>query len=381
MKTIKNLVLAVAGIVSSQLFAGYVFNWTLSDVPENYNYDYAQIAVYAGDADKAYLYFNAETPSRYYSWYRDSNLYASADVSAIVAAYNNGNTSYSFIIELFNDYGVIGESASYTYEGLLAGNLDWYDEPYQPTDKVADVTYNIPEPSSVLMLLAGLMLLGLKRKARKVLLPCLLVAVMTGFGEANLTFVTLKSDGPDKYADGTVVKNGERYAVVYAADPGQVKFLANGKVTGGTLVLTSPIAKDGGCPETCFQLGENLTKDCSGGDYKLFLLDTRLADGSIAPAVNGKVPLVNGYALVEGASVQVSAISELPSDTPKVEFTDIEVGDEWVSLTMKNTVPYVQYTVDDDEASVSNGKADLNDTITITVPRKDGGQTFKARRK
>lgn len=381
MKTIKTIMLAVAGLAASQLFGGYVFSWTLTGAPMSY--EYAQIAVYDGGAEAGYLYFNpsTSTPSKYYATYSDSGLAAAADVSAIVAAHDAGTASYTFAIELFNNSGVsIALSDTYVYDMILAAQyLDKNGTTEAPSGQVNNIAYAsaIPEPTSALLLLMGLGLLGLKRKARKVLVPCLLVAALTGFGEADLKFVTLKSAGPDKYADGTVVQDGERYAVVYTADPASVTFAADGQVTGGTLILTSRLAKNGGCPETSFQLGAAATAGCTGGEYTLFLLDTRLADGTIAAAVNGKVPLVNGYAPVAGGEVKVVA-SLVPEGTPDPVFTGIDVGDEWVTLTLEKTVPYLQYTVDDAEAA-ANG--DASRPITLRVPRKDGGQTFKARRK
>lgn len=387
MKTMKTLMLVAAATVSMQLFGSYVFNWRLmTKVPRmEGDYDYAVIAVY-NDAtgNIASLYgvngrlassANSNVTSKFYYEDLADDIWAQADITQIVSL---KDAAYSYVIELYSDnYGYVNETGHYTYASLFAGYEMETGSTSDPNVKIRNVHSIIPEPTSALLLMVGLGLLGLKRKARKVLLPCLLLASMVSFGEADLKFVTLKSEGPDKYADGTVVKDGERYAVVYTADPALVTFAADGQVTGGTLILTSRIAKNGGCPETSFQLGSGVTAGCTGGEYTLFLLDTRLADGTIAAAVNGKVPLVNGYGPVTGGVVTVSE-SLVPEGTPEPTFTGIEVGDEWVTLTLENTVPYLQYTVDGAEEA-ANGKA--GEPITLKVRKEEGGQMFRARRK
>ncbi len=381
MKNFKIVFAALVMGLAANAFGNYLFSWKVyNNVPTWYDWDYAQIAVYNNDAKAGYLYeagVTPDTPS--VSWKSDMwNSTSAPATSTILDVYAAANTrdAYTYVIELWSDAGFVASSISYTYDMLLDGYLQGTGTgSADPGTK--NITYVIPEPTSALLLMVGLGLLGLKRKARKVLLPCLLLASMVSFGEADLKFVTLKSEGPDKYADGTVVKDGERYAVVYTADPALVTFAADGQVTGGTLILTSRIAKNGGCPETSFQLGSGVTAGCTGGEYTLFLLDTRLADGTIAAAVNGKVPLVNGYGPVTGGVVTVSE-SLVPEGTPEPTFTGIEVGDEWVTLTLENTVPYLQYTVDGAEEA-ANGKA--GEPITLKVRKEEGGQMFRARRK
>lgn len=391
MKNIKTLFASV--VVATAVWpalASYVFSWALTG-DAAIDYDYAVIAVYSGNTREGYLYAARdaevyESPNYFSTVYDSASKftkgqtgYVMADVDAF---YRLGDMdAYTYSVELIKSAGVL-KSQAYSYAGLFTANTVSDLNTVDPTT-AAVRTVNIPEPTSALLLIAGFGLLGLKRKLRKGIAALVAVCAFSGMlmaaeNDAVITFGT--AGGNDKYADGTTVLDGERYALVYAADVAQVKFFADGKVEGADLAVIVSKGKNGSCKTTAFQIDASL--GCTDlGKFHLFLLDTRLADGKTLASGGNSPAVINGYAPVEGASVQVSAISELPSDTPNVEFTDIEVGDEWVSLTMKNTVPYVQYTVDDDEASVSNGKADLNDTITITVPRKDGGQTFKARRK
>lgn len=382
----KNFRLIFAGLVAGlavNAFGSYLFSWKVySNVPNWYTWDYAQIAVYHNDVQAGYLYedgVSPDTPSRSLSsdlW----NSQSAPATSVILDAYAAAETrdQYAYVIELWSNAGYVASSMVYTYDMLLKDYLQGTGTgSADPGTK--NIAYNIPEPTSALLMLAGMGLLVLRRKRANRLVALLAMGMVGGMAmaEANVKFVTLKSDGPDHYADGTTVLDGERYALVYAADKSAVVFKANGTVDGGKLILTSRLARNGACPATCFQLGAGATVGCTGGEYALFVLDTRLADGSIAPAVNGKVPLVNGYGPVTGGVVAVSE-SLVPEGTPEPMFTGIEVGDEWVTLTLENTVPYIQYTVDGAE-SAANGK--VGEPITLKVRKEEGGQMFRARRK
>lgn len=212
------------------------------------------------------------------------------------------------------------------------------------------------------------------------------VAATAAIAAENDTIVTFGTTGPDTYADGTAVLDGERYALVYAADASDVVIAADGAVSGGTCVAVVPLAKGGRCPTIGFQVSAALGLS-NRDNYRLFLLDTRLADGTLAPG--GSHPTaVNGYAPIEGASVTVTAISALPDNLPQPNFTNIEVLDDQVVLTVENTVECIQYTLDEglgargsglDGVKAQNGVA--GGEIKFVVPKKDGGELFRVIRK
>ena len=127
----------------------------------------------------------------------------------------------------------------------------------------------------------------------------LAAAGFAGMGDALLSFST---QGPDKYADGTTVLDGERYALVWTADGAEFGgFKADGTLVSENdrVVILASLAKDGHCPPTLFQVSEATVDALQGGTYGVYLLDTRVKaeDGTVAPAglkANGKPNLVNG---------------------------------------------------------------------------------------
>ena len=71
-------------------------------------------------------------------------------------------------------------------------------------------------------------------------------------GDARLSFST---KGPDRYADGSVVLDGECYALVWSKDGKFEGFAANGECIDecDRIVLIAPIAKEGHCPPVLFR--------------------------------------------------------------------------------------------------------------------------------
>ena len=123
-------------------------------------------------------------------------------------------------------------------------------------------------------------------------------AIAGGAGDATVSFSTR---GPDRYADGTTVMDGECYALVWSADGVFEGLSANGDPVDSNdkVILVAPMARDGHCPEIVFQLPASVATSLATGVYEVLLLDTRVtrADGTTAPngMVNGKLKMVNGY--------------------------------------------------------------------------------------
>jgi hypothetical protein len=71
--------------------------------------------------------------------------------------------------------------------------------------------------------------------------------------DARLSF---RTTGPDRYADGTVVLDGECYALVWSKDGDFDGFDANGDCVDpeDRIVLVAPLAKGGRCPPVLFQI-------------------------------------------------------------------------------------------------------------------------------
>lgn len=228
------------------------------------------------------------------------------------------------------------------------------------------------------------------------------IAAGATFAAANDLLITFSTLGPDKYADGTTVLDGERYALCWSEDFSQFAIKPDGTAEGGNVVLKARVAKGGRCPTTVFEV--DAAKAPTGGEWAVYLLDTRVfaADGtaSIPPSLKA----VNTVGLV-GASVQVgagapgdlvagvaAATTDLPAgaDVPAPVITGIRIFEGDVYVSVKGTVPYLAYglaegispdAVTDSVGEPQAGKVSVDDEITIITPVKEGGAFFKVNQK
>jgi hypothetical protein len=181
-------------------------------------------------------------------------------------------------------------------------------------------------------------------------------AAFSGQDDAVITFSTTA----DFYADGTPVKDGEFYALCWSADASFDGLTAQGEaVTAAEKVLAKiPLAKDGRCPTTVFEVDSGFV---SGGYFFVYLLDTRDAAGKpatssaalAASGVNGSVAVVSAAAagngtIVSQTGVDTSATPYVATDVsnvpnPTVESLTID-GDNAI-IAVGNLVPYVKYNV------------------------------------
>lgn len=202
--------------------------------------------------------------------------------------------------------------------------------------------------------------------------------------------VTFSTPGPDKYADGTEVLDNECYSLVYTV--GDVQ----------TRVLTVSAAKNGKCMPVLFVLTAAEAAQFKGGEWGVFLLDTRDfakdATGKTLSELdsNGQPKVVNVTAAVaEGITADgianasaTSAVTAGSYDlaavpTPKV--TGIKIVGANVVVTVKDTVPYVGYTLqagsDVKAFSVPDGAATASGNaageIMLVTPKAEGAQFFK----
>lgn len=227
---------------------------------------------------------------------------------------------------------------------------------------------------------------------KKTIAALFAVASAAVFAGMNDLLISFSTPGPDKYADGTTVLDGECYSLVYTKADGSQE-----------TVLSYAGAKDGKCPPVVFIVNENDAAKYMGGSWGVFLVDTRVFAEGKAPAVAGidaKTGLpktVNTKAAVADAiagsgsfstadaSAGVAAGAYDLSGVPQPKVTGIKVVGANVFVTVKDTVPFVGYTLQcgkdvskfeiPEGATASNGKAD--DEITLVTPKKDGAQFFK----
>lgn len=217
------------------------------------------------------------------------------------------------------------------------------------------------------------------------------------FAAQNDTLITFSTKGPDTYADGSTVLDGETYALVWVKDGATFAgFLADGSVAdaeNSACVITVPYAKDGCCPPICFQVSAGKYE---GGSFAIYLLDTRIADGEGGYKVGGRGKAINGCgevasnfassvapASASGGSIAVTNVSDLPADMPKPVIKDIKMVDGYVHITVSSTVPYLKYNVlggdtpaDVDAETDSNPKTGDAAQEIIFIAPADGDSGF-----
>lgn len=200
------------------------------------------------------------------------------------------------------------------------------------------------------------------KKTIAALFACVATATFAGQNDLNITFST---PGPDKYADGTTVLDGEFYALVWTKDGVQ------------TNVIAKSLAEDGKCPKYRFIVDDADFEKYSGGTWGVYLLDTRdfTTDPSgktLSKVVDGKPEVVNVMASIKDGIANASAFESAKPNTaiapgsydlaaanvPLPKVTGIQVKDGKVSITVADTRPFVGYTL---ESGADVGDFDLAD--------------------
>ena len=242
---------------------------------------------------------------------------------------------------------------------------------------------------------------------------CAAVASAAVFAGMDNIVITFSTPGPDAYADGTPVVDGECYALVWTPDGEEFAGVnADGTAAGGSkVVLKAPVAKDGKCPRVQFQVDEDyVAANCPNGTWGVVLLDTRVfrldaetgkpvvTDGRRVVESVGAKNEVNGYGLigsaraVKGGAAEAAAMGgvaaaskAVASDAPAPVVKNISVEGDYVYITITSTKPAYKYTLESGDtpaavAEAAGAPADYGsesaDVILVT-PKKAGGEFFK----
>lgn len=227
------------------------------------------------------------------------------------------------------------------------------------------------------------------------------VAATAAFAAANDILITFSTPGPDKYADGTTVMDGERYALCWSTDFDAFKVNPDGTAENGEIVLSAPVAKNGRCPTIMFEIDADyaVEKNFASGKWAVYMLDTRrfAKDGAVSSV--GAAGKVNTFGLV-GTSVSVGTCSvgslagatgettSIAGTVAAPEITGIKVDGGKVFVTVKGA-PYLGYglvagatpdaVTSNVEGATSTPTGD--EEVTIVTEAKAGGEFFKANRK
>jgi hypothetical protein len=339
-----------------------------------------------------------------------------AEYFADLSSLSPQDYSYSFVIELGNwDNGTwlntAMESESRTYEELVSLNhikkwqntVPTYGQAWTP-----DGFTVVPEPTSAVLLVFGASLLALRRRRRFTgfAVACVFLSGSIFAAALDDSCVSFSTQGPDRYADGCVVLDGECYALVWSADGEFNGFSADGSCVDGEdrVVLLAPVARGGRCPPVLFQISAEIYKELSGGVLAVYLLDTRVSSGEkVAPrgTVGGKLELLNGYGAVS-ASVAAKGdrmdgvASEADSDAgqtasslagarqdcaqPRIKAMRIE-GDN-VYLTVENLKGYMRVHAGSDVGASQSAGAAVESSgsaqdVVLVAPKKGGSGFYK----
>lgn len=225
------------------------------------------------------------------------------------------------------------------------------------------------------------------------------------FAGMNNVVITFCSQGPDTYADGSTVLDGETYALVWTPDGATFGgFNADGSaVAPSRVVLKAPLAKEGKCPFVKYEIDERFAAmNYTNGMWAVYLLDTRVfasdlgADGK--PQATGAFgTAVNGYGVVASAQTSVGFVSAdgsaavgaglLPADKGEVKISNIELRDGKVFITVSGTVSSAAYAVAEGETldailptETAAGGNTAGEMILVR-DQKAGGAFIKVNRK
>jgi hypothetical protein len=220
------------------------------------------------------------------------------------------------------------------------------------------------------------------------------VAAGMTFAAANDLLITFSTPGPDTYADGTTVLDGERYALCWSQDFSKFSIKADGTAEGGEIILKAPVAKDGRCPTTVFEIDAAYAaaKNFASGSWSVFLLDTRNFGKNAVNTVGqvgGSVTVGSGtVATLTGTKAATSALA-VGADDPQPEITGIRIVDGNVYVTIK-CAPYLAYglvegatpdaVTDTVKEAYRDEAATTVEEITIVTPAKEGGAFLKVKR-
>ena len=404
---IKSAVLVSLGIAACSLVAhaeedSYLY-WMMDNTETKYAFDHARIGI-VNSGGTEYLTTIDVTGEAYVS--------ASSGVKSFIEVYTQigsayARDGYTYVLELLNGTGADPTGWEVAYSGSVAWRKDLLVTAGSLNVTPTQISVApVPEPSGGLLLLLGVAVLGLRRRrSRNAVLALALCASFAAQAAYDDTMICFSTPGPDKYADGTQVLDGERYALVWSEDGAFDGFQANGLPVDAKdeVLAIVPFAKDGRCEPAAYAMSSAAFK--RGGVLALWLLDTRVyaANGSVsfAPAEGKtKVAAVSAAAKVT-ADIKVEAglagqpaplekasaptATAVPAEAPQPVINGIRVDAQagLVYLKVGNTVPYLTYGVSAgaDPAHLAEGAAKNPVTgggeITLVVEQdSDKGARF-----
>ena len=260
------------------------------------------------------------------------------------------------------------------------------------------------------------------------MLTCVMLSPGLAFASIEDRVVRFSSPGPDRYADGSVVVDGECYALVWSPAGKEFSgFNADGTPVspGDRVVLAGALAKDGGCRDAVFQIPAEEYKALEIGNWAVCLVDTRNLAGVPLGVRDGKPLRVNRWGLVQSGveveeagsaglgvasakrarlaasqaaegdggeasarQVRATVLSAVPSGIRPPKITAMEISDDEVVLAVEDTEPFLSYVIESG-ATPGNLKADYfsdvvdgeaGTEVVIGTPRTASRSFFRVTR-
>ena len=266
----------------------------------------------------------------------------------------------------------------------------------------------------------------MERNLRKIASLLSLLACGIAFAGMEDQVLRFSTPGPDRYADGSVVRDGECDALVWSpAGKAFSGFNADGTPVSSSdrVVLAGALAQGGRCRDAIFQIPAAEYSELKGGEWAVCLVDTRNLAGEPTGTQNGKPLRVNRWGIISGgveitsaasarprlltsgmqsssaadttgrtrsgaSGARANILSAVPPNLAPPRITDIAVGDGEVWLAVEGTVPYLDYTIISGEtpnnlkpdyfAEVVEG--DGRSEIAIGTPESPKRRFFKVKR-
>ena len=265
-----------------------------------------------------------------------------------------------------------------------------------------------------------------KRWRRRMTAVLLAFAVFPMIASASVQdkVARFSTPGPDCYADGTLVADGECYALVWSPKGATFAgFNADGTAISANdrVVFAAPLALEGKCRDSLFQIPADEYAELEGGEWAVCLVDTRMANGVPAGVANNAplrvnrwgavrnevkistastlvldsiaAPKAGGRSLLAAAApsetgVCADTLSAVPDSVTQPRIIGFEVVDGGARLTVEDTVPFLPYTIsagDTPDALTADDAADLVDgnttkPIEIETDAVKGSRFFKVTR-
>jgi len=225
-------------------------------------------------------------------------------------------------------------------------------------------------------------------------------SVAAGGVTEDATVLTIGTAGPDRYADGATVLDGECYALVWRAKGHAFAgFRADGTVAESAharVLCLAPLAKGGRCPDTTFVVDSRVLAACgAGGTFGLYLLDSRRWDdkGVATPAglkgIHGSVLVsetasVDSFVSASAAAPAAFLASALPAGVDAPRITAMRMEGDVAVLTVQSTSAALNYNVAGGGELAASAKGAVaerpvpgaekpTDSIELRVPCKQFG--------